>query len=609
MLHSLFKYNHNNHQKNKSNKNLIAVGILATPLMSLSSVAAPSIESLAFEDIRERFAPNFEMSGSSFMPGMGFIDFDNDTWVDIYVSNGFGKPNALYKNLGNGRYVDVAAAAGVDSLGFTTGVAVGDVNNDGFDDLYVASMSVLGDGVAQANGPDALYINNGDGTFRDVYAQSGIAESDTSTSVGFIDIDNDGFLDIVVGRFIDFDVFDRQANRTNPTVRSHLYRNNGDLTFTDVTEQAGIGEDFLTWSIANFDFDNDGDTDIILGHEQGPISIFSNDGLGHFTQIENTGDLHNYGAWMGLSVGDYNNDGLQDLYASNISDLWVTRDPSRPEIFVPPPETWDIPWPTLFRNNGDGTFTDVGEEAGVKIPTEFSWGTFFTDINNDGWQDIYLAQNLAPVGVIGDGPNGAGPGRLFLNQGDGTFIDVSEASGAANVDANGAWLDARGTAKADVNKDGKMDFYVVNTPQYPVGNLTDAIPGTGIGHLFVNTSTSNNNWLQLRLIGQNGNNLNAVGAKVELVALNKKSTLPTQYQQVVGGTSVYSANERLLHFGLADTKRAALKITWPNGKTQLVKRVKANQRITVVEGCDKPISEAKLEKFSNYQQAISLLCR
>jgi hypothetical protein len=567
--------------------------------MTASATNDGKKETLTFTDVTQGFSPSIEATGMSFMPGVGFIDYDNDSWIDIFAANGLGQPDMLYRNNGNGTYTNVAAAAGVANTGFTTGIAVGDLNNDGFDDLYVANMSTFGNGVNFPDGPDVIYANKGDGSFRQLGAESGISEDGFTTSVAFLDYDGDGDLDIVVGRFIDMDIFDIDANRTNPTVRSHLYRNNGDLTFTDVTEQANMGSDFLTWAVATFDYDNDGDVDVFLGHEQGPITVFKNNGNGTFTDVtETAGDLTAYGAWMGLAVGDYNNDGLQDIYASNISDLWVTRDQTLPPIVVPPPETWDNPWPTLFRNNGDGTFTDVGDEAGVKVPFEFSWGTFFTDFNNDGWQDIYMTQNLALVGVIGDAPNGAGPGRMFINQRNGKFKEVIESAGAMNTGPGGMWLDGRGAAKADINKDGLMDFYVVNTPITDPSSPTGSQPGTGKPHLFENRSRNTNNWLQLRLIGKGNSNRNAIGAKIEVQNRSGHGGPARQVATVSGGGSVYSTSERTVHFGLGKQSKVDIKLTWPDGKVQQFQKVGVNERLTLVQGCPLKIPESIVERLA-----------
>lgn len=580
------------------------IGISSVLLAVIASInmafadddSAEKRQKIRFENISAKLGHKFEMKGESFMPGVGFLDYNNDSHIDIYVANGVNEPNALFRNNGNGTFTDVAASAGVADIGYTTGIAVGDINNDGYDDLYVAQQTPMGDGDI-ANGPDRIYVNNGNGTFREVAVQAGINESGFTTSVAFLDYNGDGKLDILVGRMIDMDIFDPSANRTNPTTRTHLYRNNGNLTFTDVTESVDMGVDFATWAVAAFDYDNDGDMDIFLGHEQGPISVLKNDGNGHFENATAmAGDLKDVGAWMGIAVGDYNNDGLQDIYASNISDLYVNRDPSRPAIIIPPAETWDNPWPTLFRNNGDGSFTDVGEQAGVKIGVEFSWGTMFVDVNNDGWQDIYLAQNFSPVGVIGDAANGAGPGRLFINKQDGTFVDVSSSAGVVNYGRDGSWLDARGTATADINKDGLMDFYLVNSPQYESVAPYNYIRGSGMPYLFKNKSNTNNSWLQVRLIGRGTSGTNAIGAKVTVTPKSPHSGAQTQTRELFGGGSVYSQSERMLHFGLKSTKKVDVKVQWPNGIVQTYKNVNANKRITLVQGCTRIFSDDFFEK-------------
>jgi len=550
---------------------------------------SPEAETLSFTDIKQKFTPEYTIEGFSFMPGVAFIDYDNDSWVDIYLSNGSGFPNALYKNQGDGTFIDVAKSAGLADTGASTGIGIGDINNDGFDDIYVGNMATMGDGIESNDAPDRIYLNNKNGTFTDITDLSGINEPGFTTSVGFFDYDSDGFLDIIVGRMIDMDFFNPAANRTNPTTRSHIYHNNGDLTFTEVTEEIGLADDYSTWAVVTFDYDNDNDMDVFYGHEQGPISVFRNDG-GTFTNVtEVSGDVKEYGAWMGMAVGDYNNDGFQDIYASNISDLEITRSPDAPSIVVPPRVTWDIPWPTLFRNNGDGTFTDVGDSADVKFPQEFSWGTMFADFNNDTLQDIYLAQNFAPIDVIETSEKGAGPGRLFMNNGDETFFDATAIAGAENVDSQGFYLDARGAATADWDKDGNMDFYVVNVPY-------GGRPETGKPSVFENHSKTRNHWSQVRLIGSaitgaRGSNSNAVGARVEISHYGPAEPA-TQYRSINGGGSAYSQSERILHFGLGDTrKRSYIHVEWPDGEQQTFHNIKADRRVTLVQGCSKPMAE------------------
>jgi hypothetical protein len=547
---------------------------------------------LRFENITNRLG-GFELDGFSFMPGVAVIDYNNDSWQDVYVMNGLGKPNGLFRNNKNGTFTEVAIAAGVGDLGQGSGVAVGDINNDGCDDLYVGNGSTVGDGIDSNDGPDRLYLNDCRGQFVDITAQAGIVEDGFTASVAMLDHDGDGDLDILVGRWVDFDFNPPDAGRDEVDYApSHLYRNNGDLTFTDVAEEVGIDAKYNTWSIASFDYDDDGDIDVFLGYERGPIDVFRNNGKGHFTRVtEQSGDLNAYGAWMGLAVGDYDGDGRFDLFGSNISDLRITRT-AEPPLVVPPPGTWDNPRPTIFRNNGDGTFSDVGAQTIDSMFEQFSWGCTFEDFNNDSFLDLFVSMNMAPVGVIGREPQGAGPSKLHLNNGDGTFSDATAAAGTANVGPDGNYLDARGMVALDFDKDGRMDIFQVNAPQFVEGFPFGKTPieGKGVPKFFRNTSNGGD-WLELRLIGGRGTNRNAIGAKVTLTTRDGHR----QVRTVGNSTSAFSAPSRLVHFGLGKQKIAKVEVRWPNGKTQRFSRLGRDKIWTLVEGKPQPISESQYE--------------
>lgn len=430
---------------------------------------------------------------------------------------------------------------------------------------------------------DRIYLSNGkSGTYTDITLKSGINESGFTTSIAMADYDKDGYLDIFVGRFIDFDFFNPVANRTNPTKISRLYRNNGDLTFTDVTAQVGIDDSINTWSALWMDYDNDSWIDLVVGREQGPVSIYRNLGDGQFKNMTAmAGDVNAVGAWMGVTTGDFDNDGDFDLFASNISDLWgTTRDPELPALPVPPPETWDNPRSTFFRNNGDGTFTDANSVVGLPDSIQFGWGTVSADFNNDGWLDIYIAQNFSPVGVIGRERNGASPGGLFINKGDGTFEDHSYTAGIGNADVKGQYLDGRGVVRADFNQDGRMDMFLVNAPQFvepfPLGKTT--IAKTSAPKVFKNKTTKGH-WLAFNLVGKRDSNRNAIGAVVELF-----SEQGYQKRTVSGGGSAFSASSRVVHFGLGDAKKARIVVTWPDGKTQTFENVRSGHTFDLVQG-------------------------
>jgi hypothetical protein len=434
-------------------------------------------------------------------------------------------------------------------------------------------------------------LNDCRGKFTDISQRAGISEPGFTSSVSMADYDNDGDLDILVGRWIDFDFNPANAGRdVVPAAPARLYRNNGDLTFTDVTEAANVVTNYNTWSLAWLDYDDDNDVDLFIGTERGPIDLFRNEGDGHFTRVtREAGALKDYGAWMGLTVGDYDGDGRFDLFGSNISDLRITRSPALPPLVVPPPDTWDNPRPSVLRNNGDGTFSDVGAQTINSMFEQFSWGCAFDDFNNDGLIDLFVSMNMAPVGVIGREPEGAGPSKLRLNNGNGSFTDVTARAGTANLGPDGDYLDGRGMVTLDFDKDGRMDYYQVNVPQFVEGFPFGKTPieGKGVPKFFRNTSDVGN-WLELRLIGGHGSNRNAIGAKVTVTTRDGKS----QVRAVGAGTSAFSAPSRILHFGLGKQHIAKIEVRWPNGETQRFGHLDDNHVWTLREGRPLAIPEA-----------------
>ena len=466
-------------------------------------------------------------------PGAAMFDYDNDGDLDIYMINGERFPNRLLKNDGRGNFTDVAARAGVADIGHGLGAATADIDNDGDSDLYVTN-----------NGDNTLYLNNGDGTFTDITDAAGVISPFRSTTCAFADIDSDGYVDLYVGTAHWFYGF------------NDLYRNNGDLTFTNISEQTGTGAGY-SWSVAFCDYDNDGDQDIFTANDQGiskedevnPVMLFRNDGNLNFTNVTSEAGLSATGLWMGLAFSDYDFDGDFDLFATNVGT-------SREDIDFP-----DTRYHAFYRNNGNGTFTNVAEELGL-ARWEFGWGTVFTDFDNDGDSDLYYVGNFPTMGVEDN------PGHLFINNSDGTFTESTGKYGLWTQDKTGKNTYAVGLAAGDVNNDGHQDLFVVNaaivdTPAYPI--------------LFAE-KFDDNHWIRIRLEGTMSNR-SAIGARVSVTAGGQ-----TQIQEVASGGSSFSQHSLDLTFGLGTHPRAdVVEIRWPSGTVETFESVDAGQTVKIRE--------------------------
>ena len=487
--------------------------------------------------------------------GAVILDIDGDSYQDIYVVDSAG-PNALYRNNGDGTFIDVAAAAGVDDpLGRGNGGCAADYDNDGAQDLYVTNY-----------GPSRLFHNNGEWKFADVTTSAGLDETGfdyRSTGCAWGDYDADGFVDLIVLRHLNEG--DQTILETKDFIGAvggiSLRHNNGDGTFTDVTELLGDTSSPVggrrsaafgnVWG-AGFqpgwlDFDNDGDLDLFVvndfGAEIQPNVLWRNDGPSAdgtwaFADVSDSSgaDVRMYG--MGLAVGDYNLDGLLDLFVTNIKDN------------------------VLLANSGDGfSFTNTTDEAGADIgligrKLRVAWGTFFLDYDNDGDEDLYVVS-----GFIKGGPPPANPKQqpnvLLQNNGDGTFTDVSESSGA---DDDGV---GRGGVYLDADNDGCLDLFITNLGQ-PARLLRN--------------SCSDSRWLVVRTVGTSSNR-DGIGARITVVAGGT-----TQIREISGGSSSMGQNMMPAHFGLGKAKQADyVLVRWPSGKVQALTGVAANQTLTVVE--------------------------
>jgi hypothetical protein len=508
--------------------------------------------------------------------GVAILDYDNDGWPDIFVVNGTTldivpgqKPatNHLYHNNRDGTFTDVTEKAGLaKNFGWGQGVCIGDYDNDGFEDIFVAYY-----------GKNVLYHNNGNGTFTDVSEEAGVAGTGKAWGTGcaFVDYDRDGKLDLFVATYVDFDVTTAPGPgerascmwkgvpvmcgpRGLPWGKNILYRNKGDGTFEDVTTKAKVDQTngHYGFSVSMVDFDDDGWPDIYVACDSTPSILYHNNHDGTFTDVAVVaGAAFNEDgkeqAGMGSTIGDYNGDGKLDIFKTNFSD-----DTS-----------------TLYRNNGDGTFDDVTFAAGLGLHTKYlGWGTMFMDVDNDGWPDLLLVNGHVYPEVTKQhlGSEYEEPRVLYHNQGNGKFEDISETSGPGITTARSS----RGLAVGDLWNDGKMSAVV--------SNMNEPLS------LLVNQVKSGNHWIGIKTVGTKSNR-DGIGAKIRVQAGGR-----AHVDEVRSGSSFDSNNDMRVHFGLGSAAKVEwLEVRWPNGLTERFEGVGVDGIRTVREGSGKPVKELK----------------
>ncbi|MGO9086108.1 MAG: CRTAC1 family protein [Candidatus Sulfotelmatobacter sp.] len=489
--------------------------------------------------------------------GVALLDYDNDGWLDIYLVNGStydamsGKaipPHAaLFHNNHDGTFTDVAQQAGVTNDRWGFGVAVGDYDNDGWPDLYVTNF-----------GKNRLYHNNHDGTFTDVAEKAGVALGNWSTGATFGDYDRDGRLDLFVPGYVHYDMDHPPVPGSSVVAFSscefrgvkvmcgprglkgepdHLFHNNGDGTFTDVSEKAGVSDANAYYGLTAVfaDVNNDGKVDLAVANDSTPNYLYINKGDGSFEDASYASGyaLNENGretASMGVAVGDYLNNGELDLYNTVFSDDYNP----------------------LYRNDGGGNFTDVSYQAGIaEVTIPFlGWGTGFLDFDNDGWKDLFVANGHVYPGVDKSdwGTTFAERPLLFHNLRNGKFDVVPPVKGTGLA----LLLSARGAAFGDLFNDGKIDVVINQLDSTPV--------------LLRNVSPDQNHWVALTLVGGAKSPRDAVGASVYLTAGGIR-----QRGVVISGGSYASSNDFRLHFGLgSSTKIENAEIHWPSGAVEHV---------------------------------------
>jgi hypothetical protein len=497
--------------------------------------------------------------------GIAVFDYDNDGWPDIFLVNGAtleelktGKSPAskLYHNNHDGTFTDVTEKAGLAHRGWCFGAAVGDYDNDGWDDLYITCLT-----------GSFLYKNNGDGTFRDVTAQAGVGNAGRwGTSAAFGDYDRDGFLDLYVANYVDLDLNNLPKFGSTPFCqyrgipvscgprglagsRDRLYHNNGDGTFTDVTEKMGIDtESYYGLGVIWADYDGDGWPDVYVANDSSPSLLYHNNEGKSFTETGLTAGvaLSSDGreqAGMGVDFGDYDNDGWPDLVKTNFSD-----DANN-----------------LYHNNGDGTFEDQAGAAGfgaVSIPF-LAFGVRFLDYDNDGWKDIFVADgHVNPqVDEHALGITYAQRPLLFHNLRKGRFEEIGLRAGPALRQRRVS----RGLAVADFNNDGALGVLLSNLDAGPT--------------LLRNAAKARGHWLRLKLIGTKSNR-DGYGARVEVLAGGLK-----QMDEVRANSSYLSASDARLHFGLgAATSVEQVVIHWPSGLVEKMTALPVDREVVIREG-------------------------
>jgi hypothetical protein len=538
----------------------------------LAAAAAAVAPTISFEEIAFKSGLRFTTESSptpnknqpeTMVAGVCLIDYDNDGYLDVYLVNGAAIPslkkesprywNRLFHNNHDGTFTDVTEKAGVQGEGYGMGVAIGDYDNDGWPDIFLANVT-----------RNQLYRNNHDGTFTDVTAKAGLAGAQLdgrkmwSVSAGWFDYDNDGRLDLFVSNYVKWEVNKDPYCGPNDKLRAYchpknyaplpntLYRNNGDGTFTDVSEATGISKSLgKGMGVVFADYDHDGFTDVFVANDNAPNLLFHNlDGKGFEEVAMQAGVAYpESGAFisgMGADFRDVDNDGRPDIWHTAIEG-----------------ETFP-----LFRNTGGGQFTETTMAAGLAHATRdmSGWSNGIFDFDNDGWKDLFVVRgnvqdNLALMSLR----KSEEPNTVFRNLGNGKFQVADAGPDLAKAASH------RGAAFGDLDNDGRIDA-VVTVLNGPV-------------KYFHNVSPGGNHWILLRLVGTKSNRM-GLGAQVVITTEDGAK----QWNHATTSTGYASSSDPRVHFGLGPSKTVKdIEITWPSGIRQTLHNVPADRILTITE--------------------------
>ena len=534
---------------------------------------ASEADSAKFSDVTSALGVNFQYLAShtskkylleTMGSGVALFDYDNDGRLDIFLINaapltdamptdavpqktGPAYWNRLYHQKSDGTFEDVTEKAGLQGVGYSMGVAVGDYDNDGYEDLYVT-----------AYGGNRLYHNNGNGTFSDVTEQAGVGGSGWSTSAAWVDLDNDGRLDLVVLRYLKWDFKDIFCGEHREGYRAYchpdlfqpisplVYHNDGNGKFSEVSAAVGLSKPGKGLGIAIADYDRDGRIDLFVANDSMSEFLYRNKKDGTFeevglaSEVAVDGDGHTY-AGMGVDFADYDNDGLPDLVVTDLANQKYA----------------------LYHNNGNGDFSYATDSSGTGRMTQMhsGWGIRFFDYDNDGWKDLIVAQghDLDTIELQAPQFRYREPMLLARNTGR-KFVDVSASAGSV---FQKPWV-ARGLATGDIDNDGRIDVVVTTNDSQ--------------AHILHNETSTGNHWLTLTLVGHKSNR-DAIGAEVELLTAKGK-----QLATVTTSSSYLSSSDKRVHFGLGSEKVAqTIRIRWPSGILQTLSNVASDQILRVDE--------------------------